>query len=601
MSTTTNSNNTRQQNSQAKGTRWCLTINLGTDAPDADESCFEDRIAAIGDMYRKGELIYAVGSFERGGETNRLHVQAYLMFKRQVRWTYVVSRVSNSWAEVQFAKSDQKLRDYCDNPEKDGYVSKAFEYGKFPSVGAGRRSDLLEAKSLIDSREVTSFRELNDRCPTVTARHPQWANYTLEERARDAVREHRLSVARQPDYVWQHWLRRYITELPVDDRKIIFVVGKLGNEGKSSFLRTLALDFDEDFQLLRPSKKADMVEAVKPTCKVLAIDIARGQSEHIGHVYPFLEEIKDGEVFNPKYNSRMKPVTPCHVLVMMNSDVDYGQFAPVREVRNFARQTQVDDYNYYTMGIFPKDRGCSPKGVPPLSADRYLIWELGESHLETWSEDHPRWGRECPPFRSFTRDWDMVPYHPPFVADHGPQFNGDNAGDGPAYFLPGNALGVQLVDSQETRFDGMPRYEFIPVLVAATWAWDSAPELSGDHWRVTRRDDPFVNAVIGSGSTLNVEEWMWYDILDSSPEWTADALDRVAGHLVGQFGDADSGDMSADMLTYAHIDNLPEEVLVDHLIDGWSSDQILIQLRVISGDNPLGVNFDAYAIHAAAA
>jgi hypothetical protein len=565
--------NSRPNNPNAKGTRWVLTINLGSDSPEHQDS-FGDRIDAVRTMYDAGELVYAVGSYERGGNSNRLHIQAYLMFKKQVRWGYVVGRIQQAWAEVQYARDDEQARDYADDPGKEGYVSKAFEFGTFPSKGAGRRTDLDRVKHGIDEGTLKSWRDVNDVAPGVAARYPDWINNTIEERVRDEILEYRRGLPAPQEYVWQHYLKRIVTELEPDDRRIIFVVGKRGHEGKSHFLRTLSLSLGDGYQLVRPGKKSDMVEAVRSTCRVLAVDIARGQQDFVGHVYPFLEEIKDGEVFNPKYRSRMKPITPCHVVVMMNCDVDVGE-PTQQQLRTHSQQTRVDEFRYTTMGIFPPSR-AEPKGQPPLSHDRYLIWELSDSLMEPWSEDHPRWGTQCPPFRSFTASWDMVPYHPPLVADSGPAFNGDIAGDGPAMFLGPNA------NSQDTVLRGIQRYEFVPVVRLVRVCDEPSEERPADRWTSFDRDQMEFHDLTGD-RFAGLSERAWYDALDIAHDWVVeDGIDHPPEGIY---------------LTLAHMDDLPESVLYSELGNLWTSDTVLVQQVVVHRRYTV----DAAAEHAAAA
>jgi hypothetical protein len=308
-----------------KGTRFCLTINTPDDDPDGRES-LPLAIQNIEGLVKDGKLIYAIGSYERGGENNRLHLQCWAIAKYQMRVGFVVSQIANAWACVQSSRDDDKAALYACNPGKDGFIEKAFEFGERPSKGAGRRTDLETVDALIRTNEVRDFRGVNDVNPGVVARHPNWVNWRLEEAARDEMLEHRrANPLIHVDYVWQHWLRRYLTELPPDDRKVIFVRGRIGHDGKSSFCRDFRDRSGMNCLILRPGRKADMAEALQPRIQVLFVDIVRGMSEYVAHLYSFLEECKDGEVFNPKYNSRMIPLPPCHIVVMLNGEVDTGR------------------------------------------------------------------------------------------------------------------------------------------------------------------------------------------------------------------------------------------------------------------------------------
>ena len=61
--------------------------------------------------------------------------------------------------------------------------------------------------------------------------------------------------------------------------------------------------------------------ALRVDIRVLFIDAPRAkQGEYLQ--YDFLEEVKNGLVFSSKYESRMKILDKCHVVVLLNEDPD---------------------------------------------------------------------------------------------------------------------------------------------------------------------------------------------------------------------------------------------------------------------------------------
>ena len=69
--------------------------------------------------------------------------------------------------------------------------------------------------------------------------------------------------------------------------------------------------------VLLPGKKADMAFMLRPDIRVVFFDApCSKQGEFIQYV--FLEEIKNGYVASPKYNSCFKRLSKVHVVVMMN-------------------------------------------------------------------------------------------------------------------------------------------------------------------------------------------------------------------------------------------------------------------------------------------
>lgn len=425
-----------------RGTRFCVTINTHDDDPDGVD--LQQSIDRIERMFEEGHVVYAVGSWERGGATDRLHIQAWILLKRQSRIGWFTSQVPQSYAEVQRAKDDDKACLYACNPAKEGWIGKAFEFGERPAKGAGRRTDLDSMNGAIANGDVLTYRQVNDLNPSIAARHPNWVNWRLEEAARDEL----LTRPRYADVyapkVWQHWLWRYLTELPPDERKVIFIVDKLGHAGKTRFCREFKRSSGLRVQSLRPGRAADMADSLEIRTEVIFIDVPRSRNDYIGHVYSFMEEAKDGEVFSPKFHSRYKPLPACHIVMFTNSDVDTGMRGQGRIVDRFAPGGFHDE---------------NPRGAP-LSHDRYAIWELTPNHNEPWTGHSVRWGEDCPPFQSFNSDMAIVPYHPPFVPTSGTEFSGDEAGDGP---FPSN-WDDDVYDSQDPFANLVIRNGFVPIM-----------------------------------------------------------------------------------------------------------------------------------------
>lgn len=64
-----------------------------------------------------------------------------------------------------------------------------------------------------------------------------------------------------------------------------------------------------------------MAYALQDNLRVLFLNITRTSSGDKGdYIYSFIESVKDGMVFSPKYESRMKYLGKVHVVVMMNEE-----------------------------------------------------------------------------------------------------------------------------------------------------------------------------------------------------------------------------------------------------------------------------------------
>lgn len=118
---------------------------------------------------------------------------------------------------------------------------------------------------------------------------------------------------------WQKWMDGTLDNDP-DDREIMFVVDEEGGKGKTWFAKRYCRRH-KDAQMIEPGKKADMAYALDEGIRVLFLNLTRQQCEHLQ--YSFLEAVKDGMVFSPKYESRMKYMQQkVHVVVMMNQQPD---------------------------------------------------------------------------------------------------------------------------------------------------------------------------------------------------------------------------------------------------------------------------------------
>ncbi len=127
----------------------------------------------------------------------------------------------------------------------------------------------------------------------------------------DGVEDHALRP-------WQETLRKKLEE-PPGDREVIFVVDYVGNQGKTWFAKWHCANNDTS-QFMTPGKVADMAYELSEDKKVLFINVTRQKTETFQ--YSFVESVKDGMVFSPKYESRMKRLSKMHVVVLMNQDPD---------------------------------------------------------------------------------------------------------------------------------------------------------------------------------------------------------------------------------------------------------------------------------------
>lgn len=425
-----------------------------------------------------GELRYACGQYERGGENHRLHVQIFLILKVKHRRIWVTNRINGAHCEPRGAHLDDTLRGYCHDPKKAGFVRLAFEHGTWPLESkTGERNDMNSIRDLIYAGEIRSMEEAIAHDANLVCRFPKFVEQLIEaqllKQANDEWHTERGRSMPYKPMVWQYWLRKYLIEAPREDRRIIFVCDTIGKSGKSRFIEEFTLEFPDLSRDLTAGKEADMACALEVAgMKVLFIDITRSKNEYTGHIYNFAENVKSGKIFKAKFESTMKRFPPPHVVVFTNDAIDLG-----------GRET-----GKYRKVIDPQTRQWESYEVLspcPLSHDRYLWWDLRSSHKETWSPE-VKWGKKSPPFKSLSKPVPaavdvehlvgmgvIVPYTPPDIATSGPEFSSDVAGDGPVYdgrgavlINLGNQCGAQDYEANKLRASTVVhRSSFVPSAV----------------------------------------------------------------------------------------------------------------------------------------
>lgn len=121
------------------------------------------------------------------------------------------------------------------------------------------------------------------------------------------------SIALRP---WQGTLMDKLKSEP-DSRELIFALDEEGGAGKTTFARYV-LEHLQNVQYFRPGKRQDIAHMLRPDVRIIICDVPRAKIDCMD--WAIWEEIKDGMVFSPKYDSHMKIVTKVpHVVFLVNS------------------------------------------------------------------------------------------------------------------------------------------------------------------------------------------------------------------------------------------------------------------------------------------
>jgi len=192
----------------------------------------------------------------------------------------------------------------------------------------GQQSDICQLRESVRNR-CFSIDQLREDHPEVVAKQPRFVF--------DHLRQHRPKqpVAEHPLRDWQVQLQETLSQ-PPESRTIIFVIDFDGNAGKSWFADWF-ISKHADSQIISPGKMADVSFALREDVTALFIDCPRSKQGDMSQ-HDFLEDVKNGRVFSSEYESGMKHLMPCHVVVMMNEEPDVTKLSRDRHkpIRTFA-------------------------------------------------------------------------------------------------------------------------------------------------------------------------------------------------------------------------------------------------------------------------
>ena len=122
-------------------------------------------------------------------------------------------------------------------------------------------------------------------------------------------------------YPWQLEVET-IFKGDVDDRKIYWFFDRVGNNGKSAFVKYMVIKHGCLF--CDGGKKADLINLVfnndMDACNCVIWDLPRNTGNNIS--YSTLESVKNGMVCNTKYETGVKCFNPPHIFVFSNAEPD---------------------------------------------------------------------------------------------------------------------------------------------------------------------------------------------------------------------------------------------------------------------------------------
>lgn len=283
---------------QAK--HWTFTLNNYTDEDEA-------RIQRVGD-----EVAYLIYGREVSA-SGTPHLQGFVTLRKKLRLSQIRALLGDS-AHYEIARNPRHAAEYC---KKDGDYHESGE----AAGGRGSRSDLESFKDAVKAG-CYDIRQLRESHSSTVAKYSEFCQKYISDQCPLPV------LPLYPLREWQANLNRKLN-LPPDPRKITFCVDVTGNCGKSWFAHYYANNFPDNAQVVLPGKKADMIYSLRNGLRVVLLDCPRSKQGDVIQ-YDFLEELKNGYLFSPKYFSEYRRFGPMHVCVMMNEQPDMTKLSADR-------------------------------------------------------------------------------------------------------------------------------------------------------------------------------------------------------------------------------------------------------------------------------
>lgn len=338
-----------ETNPNANARHWGFTVNNWTE----DDECMLMR------FQQDGEACYLVYGYERAPSTGTPHLQGYISFapgKKRLQWIRKKMNYRGHWWVAY--RSAEENRAYA---MKDGDWR---EFGRMPKTSTkGKRNDLEAFKDAVKSG-VHNMAQLREEHAAVCAKFPGYVSSYVNDRVSLGIR-----VPSYQLYQWQADLHRKLILAP-HPRKITFVVDPVGNKGKTWYALYYC-QLHDNAQVLVMGPQRDMAHVLNVTSRVVFVDCTRSKVELLN--YDFLETVKNGYVFSPKYDSHIKRMLTPHLVVMMNQMPDMARLSPDRydivELRNDdATVAQMDDVD------LAADEQLDLANGPPVQDPPGLDW-----------------------------------------------------------------------------------------------------------------------------------------------------------------------------------------------------------------------------------
>jgi len=339
-------------NEREKGRGFCMTYN---NYREEDVTQWFDDFGTYVEKEKANVQYFVYG--KEIGESGTPHLQMYIHFPTSRTKASVVKFINKPLKDVegkhinvilangsaaQNAKycmkgeqSKEEYEKYKNNPCNGPNYGKNFvgkEWGTRPvqkgkGANSGKRSDIHKFRDAVALCAETggNLKDLEWEHCEVLAKYPGFYNRELRKAMPVKV------VPEYPLTPWQEQITKELAAVPTDRQPITFIVDLDGNLGKSWFRHDYERKHPNTSVGIKPGKLGDMAFALTGMIvgmnllRVIFVDCPRSKIDHMS--YDFLENLCDGNLYSPKYESCNISIPNVHVCVLMNEEPDYSKLS----------------------------------------------------------------------------------------------------------------------------------------------------------------------------------------------------------------------------------------------------------------------------------
>lgn len=253
--------------------------------------------------------------------TGMPHLQGVFALRKKQRWNCIKNRlhaaIGNQNLSLQVTRNYKAATKYC---KKEGDF---YEHGTPPPKGGGHSLDPFKAAVETGNFTTVELRKKFSGC------FAQYRTFCIDYIADCAPKPAAHSLP-GPFRPFQRALKEYI-DGPINRREILFVVDKVGNNGKSTFaMHCIDNDPMERTDMVEMGKKDNMFydfSAFEPSQypNVLFVDCERADA-HLMQ-YGTLVKIKEGRFISHKFQNKRIRYSPPHMIVLMNEHPNYAELS----------------------------------------------------------------------------------------------------------------------------------------------------------------------------------------------------------------------------------------------------------------------------------